>query len=274
MLHSRYRYKDYFVQPDEIITILKNTPFLNGGLFECLDVETEPLTRIDGFSDRADNELNLPNYLFFSEKQTVDLNEDYGTKNKKYKVRGLIDLLQSYKFTIVENTPIEEEIALDPPYPMLRGNASAEANGFAREFHVQVLRRRHLFRALLILIRVAAIVSADDRQHGGNEFLCARPDLLNRGRIDAHLGEDIVLSFDPGDRFLNVGQNGSMQQVRRAVAPHQITEHLAVEGVRHRVAFLLRIGQAGQRLEEVGAGVDPLDPNAHVGSGRSLWTTR
>jgi len=114
MLHNRYRYKDYFTRPDEIITILKNTPFLNGGLFECLDAETEPLTRIDGFSDRVDNELNFPNYLFFSEEQIVDLNEDYGTKNRKYKVRGLVDLLQSYKFTIVENTPIEEEIALDP----------------------------------------------------------------------------------------------------------------------------------------------------------------
>ena len=35
-------------------------------------------------------------------------------KRKKEKVRGLINLLDSYKFTIIENTPIEEEIALDP----------------------------------------------------------------------------------------------------------------------------------------------------------------
>jgi hypothetical protein len=38
----------------------------------------------------------------------------YDTKNKSYKVRGLIDLLERYKFTINENTPIEEEVALDP----------------------------------------------------------------------------------------------------------------------------------------------------------------
>ena len=49
-----------------------------------------------------------------SPEQSVDLNEIYGTKNKTYKVRGLIDILDSYKFTVDENTPIEEEIALDP----------------------------------------------------------------------------------------------------------------------------------------------------------------
>ena len=114
MMHNRLRYKTYFKEPDDIITILKDTPFLNGGLFECLDRETKPITRIDGFSGRSDNELYLPNYLFFSEPQIVDLNEDFGTKGKKYEVRGLIDLLQRYKFTIAENTPIEEEIALDP----------------------------------------------------------------------------------------------------------------------------------------------------------------
>jgi hypothetical protein len=70
--------------------------------------------RIDGFSDRDDNELVVPNFLFFSAEQKVDLNAAYGTRNKSYKVRGLIDIFDSYKFTINENTPIEEEIALDP----------------------------------------------------------------------------------------------------------------------------------------------------------------
>jgi len=115
MIPNVYRYEDYFKNPDQAIKIFADIPFLNGGLFECLDnYDTEPVTRIDGFSDRKDNELHIPNFLFFSDEQTVDLNEDYGTRNKAYKVRGLIDLLQSYKFTITENTPIEEEIALDP----------------------------------------------------------------------------------------------------------------------------------------------------------------
>lgn len=56
----------------------------------------------------------MPNFLFFSEERDVDLNEDYGTKGKRYKVRGLINILNSYNFTIDENTPVDEEVALDP----------------------------------------------------------------------------------------------------------------------------------------------------------------
>ena len=114
MMHNRYRYDDYLRNPGKFLNILKNIPFLNGGLFECLDRETKPVTRIDGFSEHKDNGLNIPNHLFFSDKLYVDLNKDFGTRGKRYEIRGLINLLQSYKFTISENTPIEEEIALDP----------------------------------------------------------------------------------------------------------------------------------------------------------------
>ena len=64
--------------------------------------------------DREDNPLSVPNELFFSEPQAVNLNAVYGTKNSRYTVRGLIHILNRYKFTIAENTPIEEEVALDP----------------------------------------------------------------------------------------------------------------------------------------------------------------
>lgn len=140
MIHNVFRYEDYFASPqDTLKKYFENIPFLNGGLFECLDKEivgaglkpaqinghpqtgrvTNPplqkkTIRIDGFSDRKDNPLKVPDYLFFSTEQPVNLNEIYGTKNKTYKVRGLIDILDSYKFTVDENTPIEEEIALDP----------------------------------------------------------------------------------------------------------------------------------------------------------------
>lgn len=110
-----YRYEDLIQQPTEVLQLFDQVPFLNGGLFECLDnTEVKPAVRVDGFSDRADNALSVPNRVFFAEEQAVDLNSVYGTKNKKYKVRGLIDILNRYKFTIAENTPIEEEIALDP----------------------------------------------------------------------------------------------------------------------------------------------------------------
>ena len=120
MIHNVFRYEHHFVEAqDTFEKYFDNIPFLNGGLFECLDREegedgATKTARIDGFSDRSDNVLSVPNELFFSPEQDVDLNDMYGTKNKRYTVRGIIDILSRYKFTIAENTPIEEEIALDP----------------------------------------------------------------------------------------------------------------------------------------------------------------
>jgi adenine-specific DNA-methyltransferase len=113
-----YRYEDYFQNSAEALKLFLTIPFLNGGLFECLDKPNKDdptkIIRIDGFSDHHDNEIRVPDFLFFSNERDVDLNKTYDTKNKSYKVRGLIDILERYKFTINENTPIEEEVALDP----------------------------------------------------------------------------------------------------------------------------------------------------------------
>ena len=114
---SLYRYKRYFKNPEAALRLFETIPFLNGGLFECLDKpapDGKQILRVDGFSDRADNPLSVPNELFFSEPQAVNLNAIYDTKNSRYTVRGLIHILNRYKFTIAENTPIEEEVALDP----------------------------------------------------------------------------------------------------------------------------------------------------------------
>ena len=115
---SLYRYRRYFTDPDEALRLFEAIPFLNGGLFECLDKpatdDAKTILRVDGFSDRDDNPLCVPNELFFSEPQAVNLNAVYDTKNRRYTVRGLIHILNRYKFTIAENTPIEEEVALDP----------------------------------------------------------------------------------------------------------------------------------------------------------------
>jgi len=118
MIHNVFRYEDYFSDPEDTLTkYFTNIPFLNGGLFECLDIRDENTgkqARTDGFSDRKDNVLRVPDELFFSEEQEIDLNNVYGTKNKTYRARGIINLLNNYKFTIAENTPVEEEVALDP----------------------------------------------------------------------------------------------------------------------------------------------------------------
>ena len=118
MVHSLYRYEELFKNKKRAMCLFDKIPFLNGGLFECLDKkdkdDEDKVLRIDGFSDHKKNKLHVPNLLFFSDKEIVDLNAVYDTTGKKYEVRGLIHVLDSYKFTVTENTPIEEEVALDP----------------------------------------------------------------------------------------------------------------------------------------------------------------
>ena len=96
---SRYRYKDQMLDPDKLLEIFGQTPFINGGLFDCLDsweATGEESYRIDCFSDNQYKKLSIPNCLFFNTHH------------------GLIPLLEHYKFTVEENTPIEQEVALDP----------------------------------------------------------------------------------------------------------------------------------------------------------------
>lgn len=112
---TKYRYQDYFINPDKALELFATIPFLNGGLFECLDFkEGNKEIRFDGFSSTEKRQAFVPDKLFFANEFVLDLNAEYGTKGKKYKVEGLINILDSYKFTIAENTPLEEEIALDP----------------------------------------------------------------------------------------------------------------------------------------------------------------
>nr|NQU92810.1 Eco57I restriction-modification methylase domain-containing protein [Bacteroidota bacterium] len=112
---TKYRYQNYFTKPDKALELFATIPFLNGGLFECLDFRVgNKEIRFDGFSSTEKRQAFVPDKLFFAAKHPLDLNAEYGTKNKKYEVEGLINILDDYKFTITENTPLEEEIALDP----------------------------------------------------------------------------------------------------------------------------------------------------------------
>lgn len=111
-----YRHEALFRDPAAALALFERIPFLNGGLFECLDdFDQKPPVRIDAFSDRPDSQPTVPNELFFAEQpRQVDLNVTYGTRGRRYDVRGILEILESYKFTVAENTPIEEDVALDP----------------------------------------------------------------------------------------------------------------------------------------------------------------
>ena len=96
---SVYRYKNQISEPNKLLALFDETPFINGGLFDCLDSEEATRDggyRIDCFSGEHYRKLSIPNSLFFDNE------------------RGIISLLNHYKFTVEENTPIEQEVALDP----------------------------------------------------------------------------------------------------------------------------------------------------------------
>jgi len=113
-----YRYEEHFREPDKALSHFADVPFLNGGLFECLDRTDEDSGKklyVDGFSRNKKKRARVPNHLFFAGEQTVDLSEAYGdTGRRNARVRGLLRILHAYNFTVEENTPIDEEIALDP----------------------------------------------------------------------------------------------------------------------------------------------------------------
>lgn len=127
--HHVYRHAALFADPDRALAAFADVPFLNGGLFECLDTEIasdDPraghgerergrlILRIDGFSDQPDKQPRLPNALFFGGAKGIDLSGWFEKAKAPRDVPGLIDLFERYKFTVEENTPLEEEAALDP----------------------------------------------------------------------------------------------------------------------------------------------------------------
>lgn len=201
MIHNVFRFEVYFTKPQ--VTLKKffdNIPFLNGGLFECLDKliminGKEQVIRNDGFSDLPNNILKVPDHLFFSSEQSIDLNEVYGTQNKTFKVRGLIDILDSYKFTVDENTPIEEEIALDPEllgkvFENLLANYNPETQTTARKQTGSFYTPREIVNYMVdesLITYLSNIISADAKEDGRLRHLLSytdEPHKFTKGEVD------------------------------------------------------------------------------------------
>ncbi len=81
-------YASYFDNPDKIYELIGKSPFLNGGLFD--EEETDFATR-----NSIINNFSVPDKILI------------GTN-------GLNTILERFKFTVAENTPTEEEIAVEP----------------------------------------------------------------------------------------------------------------------------------------------------------------
>ncbi len=118
-IKNLYRYENMFlISEKKVLELFNSIPFVNGGLFDCLDDDSENGNLIDGFTRRKkggeDLRAKIPDYLFFQKEEIeVDLSK-YLEKAKKSKVRGLINILKTYHFTVDENSSIDQEISLDP----------------------------------------------------------------------------------------------------------------------------------------------------------------
>ncbi len=111
------RYEKFFKNPDLFVELANSTvPFLNGGLFDCLD-DKENGMYLDAFTDREsiNRQLIVPDFLFFGEDvgRKIDLTGYYGYK-KIVDASGVIDILKRYNFTVEENTPFDQDVSLDP----------------------------------------------------------------------------------------------------------------------------------------------------------------
>ncbi|MDR1498000.1 MAG: Eco57I restriction-modification methylase domain-containing protein [Puniceicoccales bacterium] len=115
-----FRHVGLFQAKAPVEDLYQQIPFLNGGLFENLDEfpnedsDLKQEVRVDGFSDTPAKQPLVPDYLFFGDERPVPEIAALLGESGAPKARGLLNIFRDYKFTIEENTPLEEDIALDP----------------------------------------------------------------------------------------------------------------------------------------------------------------
>ncbi|CAH2574787.1 putative adenine-specific methylase MJECS02 [Planktothrix rubescens] len=84
-------------------------PYLNGGIFDDLDEDNAK-------ESIEDTVMRVPNFLFYGIETEENVAKGKAKKIEVNKVyhNGLNGIFKSYKFTLEENTPYDEDIALDP----------------------------------------------------------------------------------------------------------------------------------------------------------------
>ncbi|MFM2169149.1 MAG: hypothetical protein RIS79_3520, partial [Verrucomicrobiota bacterium] len=97
-------YRPEELHPDFDHSLFNRVPYINAALFEKDDG--------DNVSNRSDEGVfSVPNELFYAEEIAVQ--RGAGARNRVV-TKGLNRIFAQYKFTIEENTSLEEEVALDP----------------------------------------------------------------------------------------------------------------------------------------------------------------
>ena len=101
LFRDRKKNSYFKISHEEFKKLFSTIPYLNGGLFECLDHfdDDEKHNRqsyVDGFSAEDNRKAFVPNVLFFDEE------------------KGILPILKMYNFTVEESTPSDIQVALDP----------------------------------------------------------------------------------------------------------------------------------------------------------------
>ena len=222
---TKYRYRDKLADPDGFTGLLRSVPFVNGGLFDCLDDFASVSAggrRIDAFTDNKDHgkDLDVPARLF------LDLKE------------GLFPLFRRYKFTVEENTPLDREVALDPEllgraFENLLAAYNPETRETARKATGSYYTPRHIVDYMVGEALVAALAGKARPADGDAAGWRARlGDLLDWGR-DAC--DDAAAPFDADET----------DSLVRAIAGLRVLDPAAGSGafpmgVLHRLTLALR----------------------------------
>jgi hypothetical protein len=129
-----------FWHPELNLDWLTDIPYLSGGIFDKLGED-------NAGEEIRDGEIRVPNFLFYGHMEEQMVTKGKGAKAKtsveNVEHLGLNGILKSYKFTLDENTPFEEDIALDPEMlGLVFENLLAELDPNLEESTIKSIRKQ------------------------------------------------------------------------------------------------------------------------------------
>lgn len=248
---SLYRYLDEMRDPESLIRLFNKTPFINGGLFDCLDSEesaTRGGYRIDCFSDNLDHRgrLSIPDRLFFGPT-------------------GLIDMFNRYRFTVEENTPTEQEVALDPEllgkvFENLLAAYNPETRETARKQTGSYYTPRQVVDYMVDEALVASLARSTPPHDGDTEFWTER----------LHYLLDHADAFDDAEQLFTPDERDS---IIRRIAEIKIIDPAVGSGA-FPMAILHKLTLALRRLDRDNQRWESLQKEIATERARSAFDTK
>ena len=223
-----YRHAHMLADKKRFCALAGKIPFVNGGLFDCMDSEhskgsaksggdqewrqdhfSDPVCPTPEIRDRKRRKfLRVPDGLFFG--------GDDGPE-------GIVDLLHRYKFTVDENTPLDQEVALDPELlGLVFENLLAAHNPQTRDIVKKSVRKStgsfYTPRAVVDHMTDEALIA---------HFLSAVPPDKSRRDFPRRLRELLSYEFEGDDANFSEAER---EKLIRAVAKIRVLDPAAGSG--------------------------------------------